>query len=279
MPQPYPASPTLSHASPLPSISHPVPCLNPTQHLPPCGCPMPPSSSHPAPCLYHPAQALHSTFRPCPIPLLSCTNAQTQYLPPQIPYPAPPIPCPTHLPSHTNTYTSPPTPVPYLYNLTQIFYSAPPTPYLYHLTQTFYPEPPTPILHKFHNQHLPSIVPCLYCPTQTPTFLTEMLSRTSTVHLTLIKIKTRQDKDADSLRSHAVPLHTSPNCPAPSLVSKVRVERSISHLSLVSRDKSSMTGCSLGQGLTSRWQRPSELSVQDKSTLVHSLRLLEAMVL
>jgi len=163
------------------------------------------------------------------------------------------------------------------YNLAmQVFYNL--------TTQTFYTETPTPFLCLYHPTQIPYPAPPIHCPpiychTQIPTFLIEMLSRTSTVHLTLIKIKTRQDKDADSLHSHTIPLHTSPNCPAPSLVSKVRVERSISHLSLVSRDKSSMTGCGLGQGLISRWHRPSALSVQDKSTSVHSLCLLEAMVL
>lgn len=57
-----------------------------------------------------------------------------------------------------------------------------------------------------------------------------------------------------------VPIHTSPNCPLPSLLINWRDSRGISQTSLVLTDRSVSLGIPLWQGTTKRQHRPAALS-------------------
>lgn len=60
--------------------------------------------------------------------------------------------------------------------------------------------------------------------------------------------------------SLSIPIHTSPNCPLPSLLINCRDSRGISQTSLVLTDRSVSLGIPLWQGTTRRQQRPAALS-------------------
>lgn len=62
-----------------------------------------------------------------------------------------------------------------------------------------------------------------------------------------------------------LPYHTSPKLPCPNLRRSCTSERSISHWSLRSGDRSHIWGLGFGQGLASTWHKPRAFSMNRKT--------------